>query len=442
MENNVREQGLSLVLLWKLLWKNVLSVVYFMLVGVILSVVYTQQIAKPSYSATGTIENLGSYSANQLSPLVVIAEDYATIRAVVEDLTIPVAEENIDSKVSEISAGLSVSVVTAVPVKVTFSYGGASSTEVVEIVDKMIDRTIERFLETTPAFTDKIQKQTRAITAVETGLSNTILYVAFVFGAAVFGVLISVGGDLMRRKLLFATDISEYNLPSHIINLNRKKKDPTPILESQSFTDGLLVLQDRIEGAARRSAAKIIGIVNLGYDTYDTLTAVLAENLSTVGLKTVIVDLDFEKPLVHTLFGVDQKHSVTNILSGGSTKPVQVKDGVFALPTEAYAYPARFLKDERLAALLNDLAKEYDYVLVNVPKIDYYASLLFNFNLINMLVVNVSFEGTTIKDIDEYIGNLEVENRKGLFLNAINSSVKKNYFGFTKNSFSKKEKSV
>ena len=76
------------------------------------------------------------------------------------------------------------------------------------------------------------------------------------------------------------------------MNINRKKKDETPIIENKAFVDGIVVLQDRLEGASRRTRTNVIGVVNLGYETYNVLPGLLADNTSTVGLKSLIIDLD------------------------------------------------------------------------------------------------------------------------------------------------------
>ena len=67
-----------------------------------------------------------------------------------------------------------------------------------------------------------------------------------------------------------------------------------------------------------------------------------------------------------------------------------------------------------------------------VPVNDYYASLLFNFELIDMLLINTSVDGTKMQKLDQYIENIEVSNRNKLFINTIDSKAKRELPQFLK----------
>jgi hypothetical protein len=425
MRKKVREDGVPIKTLWKLFVKNIFSVFYFVIVGLILAVIYTQFLLKPTYTASGDIENIGSISTAYMSTVTTIATEQETLNKVVEKMEIPASEQ--EAKINLIRSGLTVTNYSSFTLKTTVSYKGTNKTEVENVVNFIIDVSIERFVERYPNFENKVIKQNNAIVAIKSSASNRTIYFTFIGLGFIFGAAVGVIGDLINRRILFTDDLIEYKIPYNVINLDYKKSDLITPNETETYLKGVLVLQDRIEGTARRSKAKVIGVVNLGYETYDTLIASFGENLVRVGLKSLIIDLDIERPKIHTIYNVDNKTSVTNILNNKIINPIKVKDGLSILPASEYPYPARFLKDERLHKLIKDSAEKYDYVLVNIPTLDYYAPILFNFGLIDVLLINTSFGATEMKTLDNYIANIDDEHTDKLFLNAIDSRVKKDY---------------
>lgn len=425
MKKRARQDGVALITLWKMFLKNVFSVFYFMIVGLILAVIYTQFLVKPSFTATGNIENVGAVNTALMQTMPMIAKEQQTLEKVVEKMNVPVVEQA--KKIEEINTKLVVNNYSTTTLKVTISYKSTAKNEAELVVNCVIEVSIERFIERNPALEDKVKKQSNPIVARPTGLSNRAIYIGFIGLGVVFGAVVGIAGDLINRRILFAEDLKEYGVPCNVINLNQKKGDVIPPLETEEFLKGTIVLQDQLEGVVRDKKAKVIGVANLGYDTYEVLSAVLAENLSKVGLKTLVIDLDLEHPKIHTFYNIDTTTNITNILNDKIVNPIKIKDNLDVLPTTTYTYPARFLKDERLHKLIRENALKYDYVFVNIPIVDYYAPILFNFDLIDMLLINTSFEGTKMKKLDAYIENLEIEHRSKLFLNGIDSRAKRDF---------------
>lgn len=425
MKKRARQDGVALITLWKMFLKNVFSVFYFMIVGLILAVIYTQFLVKPSFIATGNIENVGAVNTALMQTMPMIAKEQQTLEKVVEKMNVPVVEQA--KKIEEINTKLVVNNYSATTLKVTISYKSTAKNEAELVVNCVIEVSIERFIERNPALEDKVKKQSNPIVARPTGLSNRAIYIGFIGLGVVFGAVVGIAGDLINRHILFAEDLKEYGVPCNVINLNQKKGDVIPPLETEEFLKGTIVLQDQLEGVIRDKKARVIGVANLGYDTYEVLSAVLAENLSKVGLKTLVIDLDLEHPRIHAFYNVDTAINITNILNDEVIKPLKIKNNLEVLPTTTYAYPAHFLKDERLHKLIRENALKYDYVFVNIPIVDYYAPILFNFDLIDMLLINTSFEGTKMKKLDAYIENLEIEHRSKLFLNGIDSRAKRDF---------------
>ncbi len=397
MKRKARKRFISINTLFNLIVKNIFSVFYFMIVGLVLAVIYTQFLVKPTFKASGNIENIGGVSEAVISPITIVATEQQTLEKVVTKMN--VAESEKAEKITKIRSALEVG---------TYSIS-----------------TIERFIELKPDTQGKLRKQQQPIITVAVGPYELVIYFSFIGIGALFGVVVGVVGDLINRRVLFETDFKEYDIPYNVIDLKREKEDVIPPTETEEFLKGILVLLDKLEGAIKERKAGVIGVVNLGHEAYDTFSALLAEQVAKTGLKILVIDLDLEYPSLKDLYNLDAKRSVTNILTTGEVKPYKINENLDVLPANSYMFPAQFLKDERLNKLIRTQQSKYDYVFLNVPTIDYYAPLLFNFDLLDLLLINTSFEGTKIKTIDKYIGNIEAKNREKIFLNGIDALIKK-----------------
>ncbi len=422
MKRKARKRFISINTLFKLIVKNIFSVYYFMIVGLVLAVIYTQFLVKPTFKASGNIENIGGVSETIMPSITLVVTEQETLEKVVNKMNIPGANQA--EKISSIRSGLSVSTYSPKTLKVNISYSSSTKDDAEQVLNYVIDSTIERFIELNPDTQGKLRKQQNTIVAKAVGLSDGIAYVVFVLVGGIFGIIVGVSGDLINRRVLFESDFEEYDIPYNVIDLRREKEDVIPPTETEVFLKGTIVLLDKLEGTVRERKAGVIGVANLGHETYDTFSALLAEQVAKTGLKILVIDLDLEYPSLKDLYNLDAKRSVTNILITGEVKPYKINENLDVLPATSYMFPARFLKDERLNKLIRTQQTKYDYVFLNVPTIDYYAPLLFNFDLLDLLLINTSFEGTKIKTIDKYITNIDSENRSKLFLNGIDSRVK------------------
>lgn len=425
MKNKARVECISIKTLWKMFLKNIFSVFYFMIVCLVLSIIYTQFLLKPSFKASGNIENVGSFSSGIMPAISTIAKEQETLEEVTDRMNIPANEK--DDKIASIRSRLVVSDYSVTTLKVNIVYRSTSKVDAELVVEHIIDVSIERFIERNPAAEGKVKKQGDPIVAVSTNAPNAVIYAGFIVVGALFGVTVGILGDLVNRRLLFADDFEIYSVAYNIIDLKCKKGDKVPSLKTKEFLQGTIVLQDQLEGVVRDKKAKVIGVVNLGYSTYDVLSAFLAENIAQAGLKTLVIDLDLEHPRIAALYNIDEKTSITNLLNDKVIKPIRIKDDLDIIPTKEYTYPARFLKDERLHKLIKENAEKYDYVFIKIPTVDYYAPILFNFDLIDILLINTSFEGTKMKTLDKYIENLDLEHRSKIFINGVDSRFKKDY---------------
>lgn len=428
MNENIREQGVSLKSLAKLALKNIFSVVYFMIAGLIITLVYTLFLVKPNFEATGNIENRGAVATAFMTTITTIAGEDKTISVVVEKLEI--SEEENASKINEIKKGLTIGLYNASTLKTTITYSGTNKEEVILVTSLIIQTTIDEFVERNPSLVGKVEIQTDPIKATQTGISKSVIYVTGIFLGALVGLIIGVGRDLFNRKIICAADLEEYQIPFSVINLNRKSKEE--IMSPEILKGEIPKILEEIEELAKNNKVKILGVTNLGNAQLDDLVNCLGEERNEAGLNSLIIDLNVEADSSINLYEVDSPVNITNVLTNDNVSPIKVKENLDVLPASKYEFPARFLKENKLMEAIKRFKEEYEYVFIKLPTKDFYSAILFNLDLIDALLINVSFEQTEMKVIDKYIGGINKKHHDKIFINAVDSTVKKDYFAIFK----------
>ena len=103
-----------------------------------------------------------------------------------------------------------------------------------------------------------------------------------------------------------------------------------------------------------------------------TIAVNLAISCASAGEKTILIDCDMRKPTVRRYFNADGKKSIAEYLSGqaelsetliqGAAGNLDIICGHKAVPN-----PLLLIKNERFDAMIRELEKEYDYVLLDTP---------------------------------------------------------------------------
>ena len=104
-----------------------------------------------------------------------------------------------------------------------------------------------------------------------------------------------------------------------------------------------------------------------------TTTSVnLAVTLAQGGNRTILIDGDLRRPLVHRAFDLNQEPGLTDVLIGRSTAREAIRPGVASsldvLPAGASPpNPSELLGSGAMHALVADLRRQYDYIVIDTP---------------------------------------------------------------------------
>ncbi|HDE1462777.1 MULTISPECIES: polysaccharide biosynthesis tyrosine autokinase [Klebsiella pneumoniae complex] len=162
----------------------------------------------------------------------------------------------------------------------------------------------------------------------------------------------------------------------------------------------------------------------------------LAVIMAHAGSKVLYIDADMRKGYAHKLFGTDKNKGLSDILSGKCS----VKDAITNLPNAGFDYiprgqvppnPAELLMHPRFEALLGEVSKNYDLIIVDTPPILAVTDAAVIGRYAGTTLIVARFEKDTVKEISVSMKRFQQSGTivKGCILNGI---VKKasSYYGY------------
>lgn len=162
----------------------------------------------------------------------------------------------------------------------------------------------------------------------------------------------------------------------------------------------------------------------------------LAVIMAHAGSKVLYIDADMRKGYAHKLFGSEKNKGLSDILSGKSS----VKDAITNLTNAGFDYiprgqvppnPAELLMHPRFEALLGEVSKNYDLIIVDTPPILAVTDAAVIGRYAGTTLIVARFEKDTVKEISVSMKRFQQSGTivKGCILNGI---VKKasSYYGY------------
>ena len=142
-----------------------------------------------------------------------------------------------------------------------------------------------------------------------------------------------------------------------------------------TMAEAVRLLRTNIEFAA---ATREIGTLAITSATPNegksTITANLAVAMVQAGFSVAVVDADLRRPSLHKIFDVPNARGLTTLLTRGGTAwraaAVRVLDDLWLVPSGPLPpNPADLLSSDRMHALLSEVGKQVDIVLIDTPPV-------------------------------------------------------------------------
>jgi succinoglycan biosynthesis transport protein ExoP len=162
----------------------------------------------------------------------------------------------------------------------------------------------------------------------------------------------------------------------------------------------------------------------------------LAVVLAQAGHKVALVDADLRRPRVHEVFGLSAQNGFTDLLLGAEPKDV-VKhvDTEVGLQLSVYtagtvpSNPSEMLSARRTRPLLNEMAKHYEYVIVDSPPILPVSDAVALSGAVDGVLVVVHAGRVAHSDVTETMERLDRVTAPvvGLVLNQVTKTTKTEY---------------
>jgi capsular exopolysaccharide synthesis family protein len=263
---------------------------------------------------------------------------------------------------------------------------------------------------------------------------NLFIFVGFFLGGILSLAIVFVK-EFLKQEIDSVEKLRSKNYPilSVIPNLDpyveeHFKGDLTVEVAGRKVSTSLVTLLDNISPAAesyRRLQSNIM--YSKPDDPYrvilitssnksegkTTLTANLAISMAETGNRVLVIDCDFRRPRIHSVFGYDSSPGVIDILFASSEIDVHsfihksVIDNVFVLtagnrPTN----PAEINRSKKLRNLIQKLRYEFDYIILDTPPYGIITDAAPLIKLADGAVVVVKFNQTKGSELDHTLDSL------------------------------------
>ena len=153
----------------------------------------------------------------------------------------------------------------------------------------------------------------------------------------------------------------------------------------------------------------------------------MAITYANLGKKTLLIDTDLRRPVVHKVLNLGKEPGITNFLSGDSDnfndviKETEIKN-LFAVTSGIIPpNPSELLGSNKMNTLIDDLEKDWDIILFDSPPLVAVTDATMVSKAIDKIIIVVKVGHTDKKAFEHTIQNLKNVNAPigGVVLNAI-----------------------
>ncbi len=249
------------------------------------------------------------------------------------------------------------------------------------------------------------------------------------------GMFFALIKSYFKRKIIVPDDIKEITqLP--LISTIPKIKDhyisnELFVLKDPDCTASKMIWQikNSIDRYKNPKKCLLIGVTSMiRGEGKTTIAANIATVLAESDQKVIVLSMDFRLPLIHTVFGVDNRFGLSNVMYedlniNNVIKKVKGIENLYLLPAgTAIKNPIKIVNSKFMDKLLKELKKVFDYVVIDMAPVSVAVESTFMMKQVdlNLFVFKSNYsEKEFIKDIEEISKTNNIKNLVYI-LNAVN----------------------
>jgi len=211
------------------------------------------------------------------------------------------------------------------------------------------------------------------------------------------GLLLGVGAvffvDYLDNTIRNSDDVERYLSLPLLAMVPKYQKNH----EGSSAKEAFQTLRTSILFASKSRSLKSVLVTSAGPSEGKSRTAVnLAQTLARAGDRVVLIDCDLRRPTIHTHFGMDRSHGLTNYLVDREAvsswlpylKNVSDVENLKVLTCGPLPpNPVELFGSERFIELLDQVCQDFDWVVIDSPPIASLADSVVLGSLVNMAVL-------------------------------------------------------
>lgn len=168
-----------------------------------------------------------------------------------------------------------------------------------------------------------------------------------------------------------------------------------------------------------------------------TSAANLAIALAQTGSAVLLIDGDMRKPVQHRTFKIKNDEGLSTLIIKKSSMAKSVKSNVInnldLLPSGPLPpNPSELLASENFKALLEQFAKNYDYVIIDTPPVNVVSDAMVMKSSISGIMLVIRYAMTTYEDLANCMKQIELAkvNMLGFVMNDVHHNHGANYYNY------------
>ena len=187
--------------------------------------------------------------------------------------------------------------------------------------------------------------------------------------------------------------------------------------------------------------ARVIGITSSVHGEGKSLTTInLAYSLAESGQKVILVECDLRLPTIRKKLGLPKSTGLSNLLAGINSENATLHKNVLISKLDVVQAgdippnPSELLGSKQFAMLVDNLASEYDVVILDLPPVGEVSDALVASKVTDGIIVVVRNNYTISSDLDYALRQLKLVGAKviGFVYNGASSKSRHYKYGYGK----------